>query len=114
MSENAAEPVHFCPQGELTIYTAEQQKAMLMAAIEGQSAIVLDLSQVSELDTAGLQLLMLAKLESERRNLPFSMTGHSPAVVEVFDLCNLASFFGDPLFIPSEQSATQSATGRAS
>lgn len=94
--------VRFCPEGELTIYTAEQQKLQLMQAIEAQNAIVVDLSQVTELDTAGLQLLILAKLESHRRQVPFSMTGHTQAVLTVLDLCNMASFFGDPVFIPSD------------
>jgi hypothetical protein len=27
------------------------------------------------------------------------LAGHSRAVLEVFDLCNLAAYFGDPLVI---------------
>jgi anti-sigma B factor antagonist len=105
MNEPRTKGKTFAPEGELTIYTAEVQKSLLLEAMHGQAAIVMDLSKVSELDSAGLQLLILAKLESERRQIPFEISGHSPAVLSVMDLCNLSRFFGDPVFIPSEQTA---------
>jgi anti-anti-sigma factor len=59
----------------------------------------IDLSQVSELDGAGLQQLLLAKREATRVGNTLRLVSHSRAVLEVFDLCNLAAFFGDPLII---------------
>lgn len=91
----------FCPQGDLTIYTAQQHKEQLLLAIEQQSSVQIDLSEVTDIDTAGLQLLILARLESLRRSIPFSITGHTRAVLDIFDLCNLSGFFGDPVYIPS-------------
>lgn len=91
----------FCPQGDLTIYTAQQHKEQLLLAIN-QGALQIDLSEVSDIDTAGLQLLILAKLESLRRNIPLSISGHTRAVLDVIELCNLSGFFGDPVFIPSD------------
>ncbi len=46
-------------QKDLTIYHAEGLKAELMAGLEGQDLIEMDLSQVSEIDTAGIQLFIL-------------------------------------------------------
>lgn len=89
------------PPGELSIYTAADFKANLMAALEQGRIIEIDLAQVSELDTAGLQLLILAKREAEARGLRLELTGHSAAVREVLDLCNMAAHFGDPVVIPS-------------
>lgn len=91
----------FCPQGDLTIYTVQQHKEQLLLAIN-QGALQIDLSEVSDIDTAGLQLLILAKLESLRRNIPLSISGHTRAVLDVIELCNLSGFFGDPVFIPSD------------
>ncbi|WP_240221440.1 STAS domain-containing protein [Rheinheimera hassiensis] len=91
----------FCPQGDLTIYTAQQQKEQLMLAIN-RNTIQINLSEVTDMDTAGLQLLILAKLESLRRNIPLIITGHTRAVLDVIELCNLSGFFGDPVFIPSD------------
>lgn len=102
MSEQKYKVVRYSPQGALTIYTAEEQKNNLIKALEGQKVVEVDLSKVTEMDTAGLQLLILAKLESESRSLPFTIVGHSQAALEVMDLCNMSGFFGDQVFIPSE------------
>ena len=58
----------------------------------------IDLSDVSEMDSAGLQLLILAKREAVRHNTPLRLTGHSPAVLEVMNICNMAAYFGDPIW----------------
>lgn len=83
----------FCPVGELTVYTAAANKSRLMEALAGAEGLELDLAQVSEIDTAGVQLLILAKLESYRSNIPFRIVGQSDAVREVLDLYNMVSFF---------------------
>lgn len=90
-------------QGEMTIYTAAEQKKELLAFIESGSALEINLSQVSELDTAGTQILILAKQEAARaqKNLRFVM--HSDAVLDVLELANLTNAFGDPLFISGDQ-----------
>lgn len=92
----------FRPEGELSIYTAAASKDQLLAVLQQGQPVEIDLSQVGEMDTAGLQLLILAKQEAQRRNLDMSIVGHSPAVVEALTLCNLSGFFGDPLVIPSQ------------
>ena len=45
---------------ELTIYHAMDQKQQLLDALANSQALELDLSQVAEIDTAGLQLLTWA------------------------------------------------------
>lgn len=92
--------------GEMTIYTAAELAAPLFTQLQTHAPLDLDLSMVSELDSAGLQLLMAAKRESERSGMPLSLSGHSQAVIEVFELCDLSGFFGDPLVL-SACSATQ-------
>lgn len=84
---------------ELTIYTALDMKNQLMALLADSAEIELDLSQVSEFDTAGLQLLILAKRECQARGGDLKLASHSPAVLDVLDLCNMVQFFGDPLVI---------------
>lgn len=89
--------------GEMTIYTAAEQKQQLMSFIKSGKALEINLSQVSELDAAGTQLLILAKQEAARtqKNLRFVM--HSNAVIDVLELANLTTVFGDPLFISGDQ-----------
>jgi anti-sigma B factor antagonist len=89
------------PHGEMTIYTASDNKLQLVAALETGKVLEIDLAQVTEIDTAGLQLLILAKQELRRRDQALRITGHSAAVVEVLDLCDMTGFFGDPVVMPS-------------
>lgn len=87
---------------EMTIYTAAEMKAQLMSMLGKNAEIELDLSQVGELDTAGLQLLILAKRECAARGGNLRLIGHSPAVLNVLDMCHMTQFFGDPVVISSK------------
>lgn len=86
-----------CIEGEMTIYQAGQHKAALLGAL-GQAALLeLDLGAVTELDTAGLQLLMLLKDTARAHGKRLRLRAHSAAVAEVFALAGLAGHFSDPL-----------------
>ncbi|AKJ27103.1 STAS domain-containing protein [Caldimonas brevitalea] len=85
--------------GEMTIYRAHEIKVLLLQAVaDGQTE--LDLSGVAELDTAGLQLLILAKREAAARGGALRFIQHSPAVLDVLNLLDPAGHFGDPLLLP--------------
>jgi len=86
---------------EMTIYHAEAIKDELMHSLERSDVIDLDLSLVTEIDTAGIQLLMLAKRECQQHGKMLNIVAHSPAVHELIDIYNIAGFFGDPLIIPA-------------
>ncbi|MGE5866138.1 MAG: lipid asymmetry maintenance protein MlaB [Rhizobacter sp.] len=83
--------------GELTIYRAAELKETLLAAVREHPAVEVDLSGVTEFDTAGVQLLLLAKREALAAQRSLTLTRHSPAVVEVFELLDLVGHFGDPI-----------------
>ncbi len=85
----------------VSIYTAGELKGRLLAAVHDNAELHLDLSRVTELDGAGLQLLYLAKREAQRQGHALRIVGHSDVVREVFDLCNLNAWFGDPTLIPA-------------
>jgi anti-sigma B factor antagonist len=87
---------------DLTIYHAAQLKEALLAPLARAEGIELDLSRVEEIDSAGMQLLVLLKREAADAGKYLRLVGHSPAVLNVFDLYNLAGFFGDPLVIASQ------------
>ena len=90
----------------MTIYNATAQKQMLLEALENCQELDLDLSQVSEMDTAGFQVLLLAKREALKANKTVRLTAHSKVVTELLDLYNMASYFGDPMVIPAQENAT--------
>jgi len=93
--------------GEMTIYSAAELKPALLEALGQSDEIEIDLSNVSEMDTSGVQLLMLVKREAVAAGKALALSGHSPAVLEVFELLGLGGWFGDPQVLPAD------ATGRA-
>jgi len=84
--------------GEMTVYTASQIKQPLLDAVaNGPANVQLDLSGVSELDTAGVQLLLLVHREAlvSGRNLQLGAESH--IVREVLTLCGaLGLLMGAP------------------
>lgn len=81
--------------GEMTIYRAEELKQTLLGALQHPGKLDIDLSGVSELDTVGVQLLMLTKKTAQASQSELSLIHHSPAVLDIFELLNLVSYFGD-------------------
>ncbi len=88
-------------EGDMTVYTAAELKPALLALLADFRRMEIDLGAVAEMDTAGLQLLALAKLEAARAGGELRLANHSDAVREALDLCGMVGFFGDPVVIPS-------------
>jgi anti-anti-sigma regulatory factor len=88
--------------GELTIFRAMELKPAFLAE---PPVTDIDLSGVTDLDTAGLQLLMLAKKTALAHGRDVHLVGHSPAVMDVFELLNVAAYFGDHLVMDSRNPA---------
>ena len=83
-----------CVEGELTIYHAMELKRALLEPLESKNAVEIDLSRVTELDTSGVQLMLLAQRTAAAKELELRFVDHSPAVVEVLALLNLGASLG--------------------
>lgn len=90
---------------DLTIYHALEQKQTLLEALANTDLLELDLSHVGEMDTAGLQVLILLKKEAQTAGKRVAIVAHSQAVRSVIDFCNVATEFGDPLVIPAHEAS---------
>lgn len=88
-------------EGEMTIYQAVELKETLLSALKGASTLEIDLHGVTEIDSAGVQLLMMAKREAHARGGKLRLSRHSPAVLDVFQMMDLAAHFGDSLLMPA-------------
>lgn len=88
--------------GELCVFHAAELKPQLLAIATAGDQVI-DLSLVSEVDTAGVQLLLLAKREAARAGGQLSYVNHSDPVLEALALLNLAPDFGNPLLMPVDQ-----------
>lgn len=104
MSTENKEIAQLAPTGnDLTIYSAMQTKPTILEALAHCTALEIDLSQVGEIDSAGFQLLLLAKREAARQGKTLRLAAHSAAVRETLDFFNMAAHFGDPLVIPAHE-----------
>jgi len=86
-----------CVEGELTIYRAAELCASLKAALTGAAAggvLELNLAGVTEMDSAGVQLLMAAVKSARAAQSELRLVAHSPAVLEVFETLDLSAHFG--------------------
>lgn len=70
--------------GEMTIYRAAELKDILLAALAATQALDIELAQVEEIDTTGVQLLLLAQREAARAGKALRLVGHSAPVREAF------------------------------
>jgi len=76
--------------GNMTVYDASDLKQALLAHTVAGQPVELDLSQVHEIDTAGLQLLLLLQ-----RRCGVRVVACSPTVRGVLSLCHLDGLTAD-------------------
>lgn len=79
--------------GQFCIYNALESKESLLAALKSFSRLDLDLSQVEEMDSVGLQLLILLERESLRQGKTFRVCAASAPVLEVLSFYNMEHYF---------------------
>ena len=84
---------------DMTLYHAGAQKQQFLSAPTQTASLELDLHAITEIDTAGLPLLLLLKREAVQQGNNLSVINHSPRVQQLIGVCNLASTFGDPMVI---------------
>jgi anti-anti-sigma factor len=90
-------------EGEMTVYRAVELKDAMLGALRRPGPVEVDLSGVTELDSAGVQVLLLGKQLAGARHQELRVTAISPAVDEVLGLLNLRRHLG--LVSPAEAAA---------
>lgn len=104
MNETTPPATTLSVNGEFTIFTADAHKTALMNAIaqtSADSSVDIDLSAVTEIDTAGLQLMLLAKHEAAAVGRSVTFSNHSDAVLDLVSLFDLVGQLGDPVLLHS-------------
>jgi anti-sigma B factor antagonist len=81
-------------EGDLTIYSACEQKRRLLPVFRTPySTVELDLAQVTEIDTAGIQLLILGCKITVMTGGSLRLTNIGPQVAALIELFNLNETF---------------------
>lgn len=83
--------------GEMTIYSARDWRDRLLIAMSAPGDVELDLSGVSEIDAAGIQLLVSLRLEAADSDRALRLLAISARVTEALTFCRLMDFFKDVL-----------------
>ena len=88
---------------DLTIYVVAELKEKLEKYTNEDKckSMTIDMSDVVEIDTSCMQVLMQLKQEFIDTGRDLKIVSHSPVVIEFFDLYNLGGFFGDPVVLTS-------------
>ncbi len=94
---------HIKIDDELTIYTAALIKEELLEYWTEHDEFEISLEQVSDFDTAGLQLLLMFHKEAEKHKKELRLVNHRTSVIEVLELLKLTGHFGDPIVMSSEE-----------
>lgn len=85
---SAAAAGTFAIEGEMTIYRAAELCAGMQAAL-GSGCFAMDLSAVTEIDSAGVQLLLAARKSARAKQRELELTGCSAPVAEALGLLGL-------------------------
>lgn len=80
--------VHVHVRGEVDLLVADRVRSLLAATTA--PIVVVDLSQLSFMDVAGLRALCSAKRDAGRRGIRLRLVGASGIVRRVFEVCGLA------------------------
>lgn len=88
--------------GKVSYYSRKIFQAVIKnAGTSGARTIIIDLSGVRWMDSAGLGLLVLGYLECERRQISLSVVGPQPSIKRLLEDANVASLL--PVFATDEQ-----------
>ena len=91
--DNSCSPCLVRLGGELTFYHAVELRRALQPLVLEHPRLDLDLAAVTELDSAGVQVLMASRHEVFKAGGLLRIAGRSKAVDEVFGMLNLTEKF---------------------
>ncbi|MDH5545724.1 MAG: STAS domain-containing protein [Gammaproteobacteria bacterium] len=77
---------------DLTIASAAANKEVLLRALE-EDVVEVDFSDVSEIDTSGLQLLIAMKKQADAENKQLRLDNISHPIKELFEQYQMSGFF---------------------
>ncbi|MFF2815310.1 STAS domain-containing protein [Kitasatospora cineracea] len=89
MNGESNEPFTVRVKGEIDLDTAPPLRCALATALDSHREVVLDLSEVTFMDCAGLGALVRARNQADRRGARLVLHGAEPHVVRLLKLTGL-------------------------
>jgi len=85
LKENENNSLQVIFDGKLTIYSVHEARDCFLSVFKNYSSAVLDLSSVSDVDTAGFQIILCALRDFKKAGKPVCITENSKAVIDIFN-----------------------------
>ncbi|MFT5085649.1 MAG: anti-sigma B factor antagonist [Lentisphaeria bacterium] len=92
--EMPANSHYFAITGDMTIQSAALDREALLETITGLDALAIDLSQLEEIDTSGVQQLLAIKRRFEKEHKHCHMHSFSAPVTDLLLVFNLENRLG--------------------
>jgi anti-sigma B factor antagonist len=80
-------------EGNLTIYDAQMVKENLLAALSDTQYLEIELSAISEIDSSGLQVLLLINREASEHEIMLKLVRPSEVIISLLRLYGLSHNF---------------------
>lgn len=97
VSEKKDENLYIKLGGSLTVQHATTLHRNLLNLVSKKENLYINLENVTEIDTAGIQLLLALKREFQNTDRILVYHSHSPALLSIMDLYGLVNVFADPV-----------------
>ena len=81
--------------GEMTIYEAEKIRAIFISILKTRKEIEINLSEVTEIDTNGIQIMYAIQKEAKNISKKIRWTNHSEAILKTINILNLGNSLGE-------------------
>ena len=88
-SQRIQPPALLFIEGDFTIRRVPEMKDVLLARLAQSQALEVDLAGVTEIDTAGVQLLLMVRRAAQASQKDLRLVAHSPAVASLFELLRI-------------------------
>lgn len=89
-SDHELSPPCFLIEGAMTLVRAVELKQSLLDLLAREATVALDLSRVDEIDSSGVQLLLMARDDARRAGKSFGLSASSPKVAQTLQTLGLA------------------------
>ncbi len=103
MAEKKSEFSTVTWQGSAGIEQAFSLKEGLLKAFEGNSKVLLDISQIEDIDITGIQIIVSAEKEAISQNKQFFIAGNVPK--QISDFISLTGISLDKYTLPRAEGA---------
>lgn len=88
--------------GDMTIYEAEEVKSIFDGAMKSNGDVCINLGNVSEIDSCGIQLMISLKKTLNEKDRDVVFVSHTDAVIDLFDVFDVSTYFGDPIVMDKQ------------